>query len=248
VDVLTLTSANFDQTQEGIWMILFQTPSCRQCEKISQPWKELAATTKGKINVATVDCHAEKEIDRSFQINTYPTIMLLREGSMYKFNMRRIVEDFRKFAETDYKRVQPKSIPKIVPLALQSDDDHEDGEGETPGKKSKEVIVLNDVNFERRTRTGNWFIEFFAPWCGYCKRLAPVWEELAKSADDSLNVAKVDCESHHDICNKHGVKGYPTIKLFTRGSSREYDGERQLGSFLNFYRETQATFGKKDEL
>lgn len=44
-----------------------------------------------------------------------------------------------------------------------------------------------------------WFIKFYAPWCGHCKHLAPVWEELAKELKDQVNIAEVNCETHKGI-------------------------------------------------
>ena len=62
-----------------------------------------------------------------------------------------------------------------------------------------QVVVLHDDEFEKLTQattgatTGDWIIEFYAPWCGHCKQLTPVWEHLAKRLQGKVNVAKVDC-------------------------------------------------------
>lgn len=71
-------------------------------------------------------------------------------------------------------------------------------------------------------------VEFYAPWCGHCKTLAPemqkVGEVLQKQRPSDIVVAKVNCDAHADICSKHQVRGYPTIKFFPKGSqeSEEY--------------------------
>lgn len=58
-----------------------------------------------------------------------------------------------------------------------------------------------------------WFIKFYAPWCGHCKRLAPVWDELHDLHVDELNVAKVDCTSDFGrlLCTDFEIRGYPTL-------------------------------------
>ena len=66
-----------------------------------------------------------------------------------------------------------------------------------------------------------WFIKFFAPWCGHCKKLAPVWEELHEKHGNDFNVAKVDCtdESARPLCNQFGLRGYPTLIFLKEGKA-----------------------------
>jgi len=67
------------------------------------------------------------------------------------------------------------------------------------------------------------FVKFYAPWCGHCQRLAPTWDKIAKkySENKNIDIAKVDCTEHKDVCTKNGVKGYPTLKLFHKGEEIE---------------------------
>ena len=71
--------------------------------------------------------------------------------------------------------------------------------------------------------------EFFAPWCGHCKALAPKYEEAATQLKEkNIPLVKVDCTAEEDLCRDQGVEGYPTLKIF-RGvdSSKPYQGARQ---------------------
>lgn len=74
--------------------------------------------------------------------------------------------------------------------------------------------------------------EFFAPWCGHCKALAPKYEEAAtelKSKD--IPLVKVDCTAEEDLCRDYGVDGYPTLKVFRGADSHKpYGGARQAES------------------
>merc|ERR1719217_849960 len=78
------------------------------------------------------------------------------------------------------------------------------------------VVVLTDQDFHERVQNGEgdqpWFVEFYAPWCGHCKKLEPEWEKTA--AYQYVPVAKVDAIAEDKLASRHGVQSFPTLMLF----------------------------------
>lgn len=95
--------------------------------------------------------------------------------------------------------------------------------------------------------------EFYAPWCGHCKRLTPEWKALAAAVakDPQLSsrvvIAKVNADKHSQLGSKFNVQGFPTIKFFGKGMAKpmDYEGGRTADEFLSFLRE-KARAGRED--
>lgn len=97
--------------------------------------------------------------------------------------------------------------------------------------KQKDVKALTGKNFDKElAKLPMVLIEFYAPWCGHCKRLAPELQEACselKAADPPVYCAKVDCDAEKELCGSHGVQGYPTLKIFNKGKFYDdYKGGR----------------------
>jgi len=103
-----------------------------------------------------------------------------------------------------------------------------------------DVLDLTDSNFSDQVKGKEiLLIEFYAPWCGHCKRLAPEYEKAATTLlknDPPIPIAKVDCVGEgKESCTKYGVSGYPTIKIFRNGDfSQEYDGPRDAPGIVSY--------------
>jgi protein disulfide-isomerase A6 len=95
-------------------------------------------------------------------------------------------------------------------------------------------------------------VEFFAPWCGHCKKLAPVWEELAvafEHAKDKVQIAKVDADANRELGKRFGVQGFPTLKYFDGKSDKpeEYKSGRDLESLTAFIEDKTGIKTKKKQ-
>lgn len=84
-------------------------------------------------------------------------------------------------------------------------------------------VILNNENFystmENNPSENGWMIKFYAPWCGHCKNLKPVWDEFADTNVGEVNVGEINCDdpenpSNKSFCKSLGVTGYPTVKYY----------------------------------
>lgn len=113
----------------------------------------------------------------------------------------------------------------------------------SPIYENSEVVDLIPSNFDEFALSGKpALVEFFAPWCGHCKNLAPIYEQLAQdfafAKKDKLTIAKVDADREKDLGKRFGIQGFPTIKYFDGKSEKpeDYNGGRDIESLTEFLR------------
>merc|ERR1711997_1379650 len=109
---------------------------------------------------------------------------------------------------------------------------------EIPDNSNNAVKVVVGKNFEELVKdpTKNVFVEFYAPWCGHCKSLAPIWDELGEKYKDHENIVIAKMDSTLNEVPMAKVRGFPTIKLFKAGDNEmvDFKGERTLEGFVKF--------------
>jgi protein disulfide-isomerase A4 len=103
------------------------------------------------------------------------------------------------------------------------------------------VITLTASNFNTTIQNEDLIlVEFYAPWCGHCKQLAPEYERAAKqllTLPKPIKLAKIDATAEKELAEKFSVSGYPTLLLFRRGKQYKYTGPREEAGIVSYMKE-----------
>ena len=95
---------------------------------------------------------------------------------------------------------------------------------------------LTGVNFDEVVfdKAKNVLVEFYAPWCGHCKALSPVWDELAEKLKDKEDIVIAKMDATINELSHTRVRSFPTIKLFKKETNEmaEYNGESKINFYL----------------
>jgi len=84
---------------------------------------------------------------------------------------------------------------------------------------SEQITTLTDATFDEVVGASDKpiLVDFWAEWCGPCKMIAPILDEVSKTYDGKLRVAKMNVDENRDIPAKFGIRGIPTLMLFKNG-------------------------------
>lgn len=97
------------------------------------------------------------------------------------------------------------------------------------------IVKLNDTNFDELTSTGVTLIDFYADWCGPCKRMNPILDSVANRLKDQVTVAKVNVDSSPNLSAKFGVRGIPMFVLVKDGKLlKKVTGSKAESELINF--------------
>jgi len=204
-------------------LLNFFAPWCGHCKNLA-PAYEVVGDAFAKIPdvvIAKVDADAHKDLGGRFGVSGFPTLKFFPKGSMTPedYDGGREAQDIIEFVN---KRTGSRA--KI-------------------NKPPSDVAVLDTDNFDRIVldKSKDVLVEFYAPWCGHCKKLAPTWEKLASvyKNEHDVVIANIDAEKYGDVGSKFGVSGFPTLKFFPKDNKEgeAYEGGRELSDFVKFINE-----------
>ncbi len=104
---------------------------------------------------------------------------------------------------------------------------------------SDTIVHVTDANFEEEVLKSDVpvLVDYWAEWCGPCKMIAPVLEEIAKDYDGKVKICKMDVDANQDTPQKFGIRGIPTLMMFKGGNAEATKvgalSKNQLSEFIN---------------
>ncbi|KAH9757875.1 protein disulfide-isomerase 5-2 [Citrus sinensis] len=117
-------------------------------------------------------------------------------------------------------------------------------EEETKFKIDGKVIELDESNFDSAISSFDYIlVDFYAPWCGHCKRLAPQLDEAAPilaKLKEPIVIAKVDADKYSRLASKQEIDAFPTLKIFMHGIPTEYYGPRKAELLVRYLKKFVA--------
>lgn len=251
-DVVELTAGNFNHkviNSDDIWLVEFYAPWCGHCRNLAPDWKKAAKALKGIVNVGAVDMDVHGSVGGPYNVRGFPTIKVFagNKNSPQDYNGARsaqaIVDEALKAAQ------------RVVRDRLGGRGGSNGGGSGGSGSGSDDVVELTDSNFEKEVLDAKEpvLVEFFAPWCGHCQRLAPEWKKAASELKGKVKVAALDATVHTVTASRFQVQGYPTIKFFRAGtkdmgSSEDYQGGRTASDIVQFGLELHAASVEPPEI
>jgi protein disulfide-isomerase A1 len=211
--------------------LLFAAKSAADYDTLMADYTAAAKGYKGKLLFVLVDCDVDdnKRVMEFFGI-TEEDCPAMRVINMEK-NMAKYAPPTAGMSKDDITAFVDGVLDGSIERHLKSE--------EVPDNSENAVKVVVGKNFDEIVMdpTKNVLVEFYAPWCGHCKALVPVWEELGQKFKDHDNIVIAMSDATANEFADVEVQGFPTIKFFPAGEGAEmqdYNGGRTLEDFIKF--------------
>jgi len=198
--------------------------------------QKIAVATKGKINWVYIDWykyakHAER-LGLTGKVVPALSIDNMKTGKHFAY------PESKEITESDVKSWVDQYEAGTLEPTIRSEDIPESNDG--PVK----IVVAKNYDQIVKDESKDVFVEFYAPWCGHCKKLAPIFDELGAALKDvdTVVIAKIDATAN-DVDASLGIRGFPTIKFFPANNKNapiDYEGDRTMEDMLSFIKQNAS--------
>lgn len=212
---------------------------CGHCKSLAPEWKKAALAVKGIVNFGAVDADKHGSLGSQYGVQGFPTIKVFGadKSKPTDYQGARTAEGLVDAAISQVRKVSKSRLSGKNSSKQKTKQDKKK-------KKAKvgTVVTLTDSNFNENVMQSSdiWMVEFYAPWCGHCKSLAPEWKQAAKELKGSgVKLAELDATAYQAAASEYGIKGFPTIKYFLPGAksakdAKDYQGPRTSAGIVAF--------------
>ncbi|CAI5736632.1 unnamed protein product [Peronospora destructor] len=228
------------QQDSGVWLVEFYAPWCGHCKELEPEYKKAAKALEGFANLAAIDCQEHDEFVQKFAVRGFPTIMIFGADKTKPTMLegKRTAKDIVDAALVASRRLVKARLSDSTEKKKKKSRPQSN---RTSSSEKSSVITLTDENFDGMVlESGDvWLVEFYAPWCGHCKALAPEWEKAASDLKGFVKFAAFDGTANEVKASEYGIEGFPTIKLFGPNAkgpadAEDYKGERTASLISEF--------------
>lgn len=237
-------------------LIYFYADWCKACQAFAPVYAHIADKFEGidKVEIAALNADEAPELLKEYGVTHLPAYFFFKKGSGTSSKPDQITGEVNPFSlvdlvnekigtsvllegmePKDYSEMTDEEEAKLDQLAGEDEDEEEEAAGMYTGT---DVVQLTDQNFDEKIFEAkkHAVVEFYAPWCGFCKKLKPTYLALGASysthSKDVL-IGAIDADEYQMFVHEHGytVRGYPTVFFFAKGSDTNTDPEEYTGDF-----------------
>jgi protein disulfide-isomerase A1 len=203
--------------------------------------QEVAKAHKGKVATTYMDAGENAELAERWGAsgNVFPTAVLIS----YRTEEPNLIT----WDEENEKSFDAKALSQFIESGLEGKYGSYKKSEPVPENNDGPVTTIVGKTFDSivNDKSKDVFVEFYAPWCGHCKKLAPIWDQLGEkfSKIDSVVIGKMDATAN-SFPDDLEIKGFPTIVFFPAGENAKpirYDGAREVDDFVKFIAANAAT-------